>query len=208
MPIEDTYDLVTRIYPYGAGNGAARVSLVNATLTMPTDYTMVAGTANYIQSNGTVTAGQGTANYGVIERVLSFKDARSVTDQTYDTEEACNELAQLALNWLQRHDGIKEYYRLTVVGLSRVLQVGTTIRVIYRETMNGVVTLDIDGNYLILSETHAYSGGRLYTVSLDIGETDAWPATDEEVIADMIEQGTIYEAHPQPVAADMIRGLA
>ncbi len=198
--IEDTYDLITRIYPYGAGMGKARVSLIHATTTMPSGYTLDR-TNNYIEATA------GTASYGVIERVLAFKDARSVTDQTYDTEEACDELKQLALNYLQRRDSIKQYYRLTVTDLNQLLQVGTTIRVIWQEAYNGVATLDIDGEYIILSETHAFSNGRVYTVALDVGETDSWPATDEEVIADMIEQGVIYEAHPQPIDAEMVRGV-
>ena len=194
----DTNDLITRIYPFGAGNGKARVSLVNTTLTMPAGYVM-STTNNYIRNATAETT------YGQIERIMAFKDIRSTDDLTFDAAEVCNQLAQLALNYLQRHCTINSFYRLTVTGLHQILQVGTTIRVIYREVNDGIITLDVDEDMIILSETHAFSAGEAYTVSLDVGTTDTWPASDTEIIANMIEHGTVYESHPQPVDSNMIK---
>lgn len=205
--IFDTYDLVTRVYPYGAGNGKARVTLINSDFDVGTGYSLNA-TANYIESTGGTTdygASRGTTEYGLIERVMSFKDARSVSDTLPETAEACNQLAKLALNWLQRHDHFAQFYRLTVVGLEQIVKVGTTIKVDYREYRDGVATLTVSGDYIILSATHTFSNGRIYTVSLDIGTIDSLPDTDAEVMASMIENGMIYEAHPQPIDANTVR---
>ena len=205
--IYDTYDLVTRVYPYGAGNGKARVTLINADFAVGAGYAI--NTAeNYIESQSGTTdygARAGTAEYGVIERVIAFKDARSISDTLSDTAEACNELAKLAYNWLRRHDHIAEYYKLSLVGCDQILQVGTTIRVEHREIRNGLIALQISGSYIILSASHTFSNGRIYTASIDIGTNDSVPATDNEIMASLIEQGTIYEAHPQPIDANTVR---
>jgi hypothetical protein len=197
----DTNDLITRIYPFGAGNGKARVSLVNATLTMPAGYVMSTAN-NYIRNATAETA------YGQIERIVAFKDVRSTDDMTFDSVEVCNQLAQLTLNYLQRNSAVNRFYRLAVTGLHHVIQVGTTIRVIYREVHDGVVTVDIDEDLIVLAETHTFAAGEAYTVAMDVGTTDTWPATDAEMIAEMIEQGTVYESHPQAVDSAMIKTVA
>jgi hypothetical protein len=195
----DTNDLVTRVYPFGAGNGKARVTMVNATLAMPSaDYVMDTAN-NYIRRVSAETT------YGQIERIMAFSDVRSTDDAAFDGVEVCNQLAQLTLNWLQRNSEINYFYRLQVTGLHQVLKVGTTIRVIYREVHDGVVTVDIDDDLIILSETHTFAAGEAYTVAMDVGTTDTWPATDTEIIADMIENGTVYESHPQAVDSAMIK---
>ena len=43
------------------------------------------------------------------------------------------------------------------------------------------------------------------TGSIDISTNDSVPATDNEIIASLIEQGTIYEAHPQPIDRKPVR---
>lgn len=194
---QDTNDLVTRVYPYGAGSGPGRVSLVNATLTMPTGYTLHAAD-NYIVCDTPDAANR-------IERVLAFKDVAPFDALTADTEETCNALAQAALTWLQRHSSTQRYYRLEVAGLKELVKVGTTIHVTYRETYDGRVTLNIDEDLIVLGATHSFRAGAVYTTSLDVGTSDAWPATDAEILADMVEQGTIYESHPQPVSARMVK---
>ena len=198
--IYQTSELVTRVYPYGAGNGAARVSLINATLAMPSGYSM-STVDNYIENT------TAAATYGQIERVLAFKDVRSTDDLTYDTVEVCDELAQLALTHLQKNSAVQEYYRLSVAGLHELLQVGTTVRLIWREVHDGVVTKDIDGDYIILGVTHTFAAGQLFTASLDVATVDQWPVGDDETLANTVEDGIIYEAHGQPIMASMVRGL-
>lgn len=201
----DTSDLITRIYPFGSGNGKARVTLVNATLAMPTGYSMDAAN-NYIKRD-TASPAAGESLYGQIERIMAFKDIRPTDDLTFDSVDVCNQLASLTLNYLERHCTVNYFYRLTVTGLSAILRVGETIRVVYREVHDGVLAVNIDADLIILSETHTFSARGLYTVSMSVGTTDAWPASDAEIIADMIEQGVIYESHPQAIASGMVKAL-
>lgn len=194
--LRDTNDLITRIYPYGAGNGTTRVSLKNATLTMPTDFEMDTG-ENYIRRIST----EDPAVYGRIERVMSFKDIRATDNLTFDSPEACDQLAQAALTFLQRHSSEQQFYRLVVVGLPGLLQVGTRIRVIYREAAGGRAIKNVNDTFIILSATTEFSEGEVSTTVLEVGTTDALPATDAEVLADVIEQGATYESHSQYVDA-------
>lgn len=195
--MRDTNDLITRIYPYGAGNGKARVSLVNSTKTAEfatAGYTMDVA-ENYIESDAAAAA------YGRIERVMSFKDIRATDDLTYDSATVCDQLALAALEVLKRQSTEQKFYRLEIAGAPKLLQVGTRIRVIYREVHDGRVTMDIDDDFIILSTTSVFDAGEAQTTTLEIGTTDALPATDAEVIADVIEEGATYESHSQYIAA-------
>lgn len=196
--LRDTNDLITRIYPFGAGNGTTRVSLANATLPMPSaDFEMDTG-QNYIRR---VSAEDPVYGSGRIERVMSFKDIRATDNLTFDSPEACNQLAQAALTFLQRHSSEQQFYRLVVVGLPGLIRVGTRIRVIWREAAGGRAIKNIDDSFIVLSATVEFSDGNVSTTMLEVGTTDALPATDAEVLADVIEAGGVYESHSQYVDA-------
>lgn len=200
--MRDANDLITRIYPYGAGNGRARVNLRNSTKTAAfaaLGYTMDV-TENYIESDA------GAVAYGRIERVMSFKDIRATEDLAYDSPEACDQLAMAALEVLKRHCTEQKMYRMEVLGAPKVLQVGTRIRVIYREVHDGRVTMNIDQDFIILSATSTFKAGQVHTVGLEIGTTDALPATDADVIADVIEAGATYQSHSQYIDALIVQG--
>lgn len=202
----DTNDLVTRVYPFGPGNGTAQLTLADATLTMPTAPDLyelhtrllpaptAPATANpppYYIVNATAAAASGR-----IERVLSFKDI-----DVRDENAAANNLAQAALTWLKHNSTAQRFYRLEVVGLKQLVKVGTLVHIIYREVHDGRVTVDIDEQLIVLGATHTFAAGEIYTTSLDVGTSDAWPATDAEVLADMIEDAIFYAAYPQDVPA-------
>lgn len=202
--VQDTTEVITRVYPYGPGTGAARVDLTYATLdadpSWPAGYTMEQAD-NYIKYT-VASPAAGEALYGQIDRVVAFKDITATDDVT-----AANNLAQAALSYLQKRSAAKTYYRLTVTGIHAILEVGTTIRVVYREGRDGIVTLAIDEDLIILSATHTFAAGQVYTTVLEVGTADAWPATDAEVLADLLEEATFYESYPQPVAAAQIDGI-
>ena len=199
--MRDTNDLITRIYPYGAGNGKARVSLINSTKTAAfaaLGYTLNVAN-NYIESDAGVTA------YGRIERVMGFKDIRATDDLTFDSPEVCDQLALATLEFLKRHSVAQRFYRLEVVGAPKLLQVGTRIRVTYREVHDRRITMNINEDFIILSATSTFAAGRVHTTMLEIGTTDALPATDAEAIADVIEAGTVYQSHSQYIGALMVQ---
>ena len=73
----DGYELLTRVYPFGAGNGDNRLTLAETTRTAPTGYTLNAVT------NELVNTAAETALGVRIERYLSWKEIGADLQQRY-----------------------------------------------------------------------------------------------------------------------------
>lgn len=191
--IEDSYAEVTRIYPFGTGNGAARLTLAETSETAPTGYTLNAA-LNYIEVDGATTR---------IDRAHVFSEIGPITRDSEGIEQAANDLFNAALTWLQANQGAK-FYHLSGVKVDQALNPGDQVRLVWREVVDGYVIRDIDQNVTILSAAQRLSAAGVQTYELDVSTVNRHPVTDQDALVDEMVRLSAYRAHTQPIAESQI----
>lgn len=185
--IQDTFDLKTRIIPYGAGQGDTRLTLLPSDRTAATGYTL--DTANNYLENDTA-----TATYGLDEIALEFKDVMPISNSDADVLAASNSLYDLAYEWLRRRSVRGEFYDVTLAECDIVLRPMQTIRVNYRDELQNV---DIDTDLNILGASLRVDADGLRTTRLTVATLDRWAENDTSAIVGSIVQGQVFQAIPQ-----------
>jgi len=190
--VKDSYELVTRIYPYGAGNADARLTLATCTQTPPAGYALETN-QNRLICNAAESA------YGIIvERYLSWKDIGPVANTDLDLQAAANTLYQAAYEHLRRFSQPQQSYRLEIRSAgAQLLLPGQTIRVVYQDWVDGYKEIDLDTDLVILEVTTRLDAGGQAAIGLQVSTVDRWPTSGSEIQASQIAEGRVFEAHPQ-----------
>lgn len=196
----DSHDLVTRIYPRGAGNAAVQLDLAATTRSAPSGYTL-SKTSGYIERASATTA------YGLIEAYAEWRDIAPVENTTADIRAASNMLFDEALRELTRRSETTEtpYYALSLAGCSALLRPMQTLHVSYRDVAAG---MEIETDLNILEATWAVGVDGVQTTAVTVTTTDMWPQTDTAAIVDSVTQGRIYQALPQMNANEYVTSFA
>jgi hypothetical protein len=195
--VEDSMALITRIYPYGAGNSGARVTLADCTITPPAGYTLNTS-ENYIKHDDSET------EYGRIEVYLSFKDIVALVNDAKSRESAANQLFNTALAHLAKHKEILRAYTIQVTKVNKPLKPGQTIRVVYYQEVDGYVVLNLDDELVVLETNSTIDIDGVRVTDLLVANLVRYPANDLEILANQITATTNYEAHAQPVQNNII----
>lgn len=197
-------DIVTRVYPYGAGNGAARLDLFFLTPSMKLaiesndEYKVDTG-LNFIE-NETATNKYGYKRGGIlrpIEKHVAFKEISPVSNSDKDIENATNYMAYTAYNYLRKNSVENETYEVTVKNLERIVYPGTSLRVDYFRKIDGIEILSIEDDLTILESEITIDNSGVRTNSVKLSTIDQWPRDDAEIIGNAIEEGKVTGAHPQ-----------
>ena len=186
----DTFDLLTRIVPLGAGNGEARLTLAASSRTAPSGYT-VNKPLNYLQHNASVTT------FGVIDAPwIEFKDVRPISNTDADLQAAADMLFDQALKELTRRaiDMQVATYAVNLAGCSRLLRPLQSLRLVYRDIDSGI---NIDQDVNILAATWEISADAIQTTAVELSTSDLWPQDDVGAVVERMNEGTVYQAHPQ-----------
>lgn len=204
----ESYELATRVYGRGAGNGTEAIDFRDKTTADPANYTT--GVESVVQTDSSteqfwyIESDLSVATYGRIEKFYDDKSITSADGFAAVDAVASDTIWQAALNWLQKHDQPQYFYRLGVVGLQEELKVGTTIRVQYRRVVeeDGVPQLswDIDEDLIIIETVNRVGSAGAYTVGLTVSTVAAWYETDAEIIAKMKRDQVDYMKHNQGVS--------
>ena len=195
----DTHDLITRITPYGSGQGAARLTLAATSRAAPSGYTLSAAN-NYIEHDAAV------ASYGQIDfPEIEFKEITPISNTDADLQAAANMLFDAALEELTRRATLasQETYSLTIAGCSQLLRPMQTIRVIYRDVSQNI---DIDADLYILEATWEIDESGIGTTALVVSTDDRWPVSDVGAAAERAVEGRVFQAHPQLNANSYVTG--
>lgn len=163
----ETYDIVTRVYPYGKTSAGARLGIATSTISAPSG-TTVDKTANYVQH----TAGEST--YGRIERWITFDD---IIATTTDTTVAADTLVKSAALMLGKTTTPITNYRVTLGGCATLLTPMQTIRITYQGDLR------IDETLNILETTWKGDVAGMATVSAIISDGTYWIQDDAENIS-------------------------
>jgi len=171
----DTYEQISRIYPYGAGLGAARVSLANTTRTAPTGYTLSTG-SNYLEYD---------AGSPAIYKQMIWPDVGVDENELTGAEHSADTLYQAAYEYLSRHIAAQKSYRVSVVGLESTVHPGETVRVVYQRWVDGYHAVDIDDDLYVLEATHEITQDGLRTVAMQLATVDTWPESDGAIVVNL-----------------------
>lgn len=186
----DTHDLLTRITPYGSGQGNARLTLAATSRVAPVGYTLNAAD-NYIENDAATVA------YGLVDfPEIEFKEITPISNTDADLEAAADMLFDAALEELRRRSTLAEQvtYTLQVEGCSQLLRPMQTIRVVYRDVDQGI---DIDDDLYILEATWEVDESGVRTTDLVVSTDDRWPVSDVIAAAERAVEGRVFQAHPQ-----------
>jgi hypothetical protein len=181
-----TYDVFSRIYPYGSGSGDARLTIagIDTTGRPPAGYTHNIATAPYyIEKTAT------TSTYGLIEREAEFNDIGAAETTAggaaAHNQSAANALYDAALRKLALAANPQRAYKVEIAGLAQALSPGTTIRVVFRgyaldDNGNPLRWLNLNTDLFILSVTHEFDGHGLRKSTLEVTATatDQWPKNE------------------------------
>jgi hypothetical protein len=167
--VADTHTVITRIYPYGAGNEDARVTLEHATWTAPAGYTIDTAN-NFIKYDSADTANR-------IEDVVTINTIAEIGTSSTDQESASNQLAVAAYEELRRRIVAVKTYKLTVTKLDAEIKVGETINVSYRKTIDGYVAVNINADLVVLEVSLSYGASGVPSAALTVATVDRYPVT-------------------------------
>lgn len=181
----DSYEVVSRIVPFGAGTGNARLTMTASTTVPPAGYTIDRAN-NWLRKDATEII------YGYREQRVEFKDIAPLSNTDADMEAAANSLYESAKAWLDLNTVPHKTYRLQVANCSTILKPLKTIRVVYRNE-----NLDLNDDFIILESTASGDANGVYTTSLVVSSIARWPTNNASVLVDTIKQSQSFIAHPQ-----------
>jgi len=188
--VVDTYDLVTRLYPYGGGSGDDRITLAHTTRAAPTNY-ILDKTNNYI---GRPAA---TNTYGLVEREEVWGDINPEVENDTGREAASNKLFDAAFEHLKRFSQPQVVYNLKLTKCERLLEPGDCLRVIWHEWRpgSGEHVIDIDALVYVLEATVRYDQSGAMTTEAMCSTIDRWPVSGEALVIQAFERLRHIQAH-------------
>ncbi len=186
----DASELVTRIIPRGSGNGSTILTLSAATAPPPAGFTLNV-VENYLENAAAV------AKYGVIERVVDFKEIGPLSNTTPDIIAAANMLLQVSAQYLSRAGSPQKYWRIVLSHTNLLLEVGTTLPVIYQKRLDGVVIYSVDETLNIIEVRNVLNQKGVYTTEILVSASDHAPQSDASVLAAQISSAKVLSAHQQ-----------
>lgn len=186
---DDSYDLVTRLYPTGGGSGAGAVTLAKTTRSAPAGY-VLSKTENYLER---------TSAYGRIDAPANYPDIvpESVFNQA--SIYAANTLFDRAYEELRRVSEIQTAYEATAIPSVYQLWPGQTIEVQYDEWYGNYHAIGVDAELWVLAMKRQVSPDGIRTVAMTVATVDRWPGNDYKEMASAI--GSMETGRAQPLPA-------
>lgn len=200
----DAYELISRIYPHGGGTGSARPTLANISAAKELEIIAAGYTVN--KTDNYIDYAAAETYYGLrIEQDLSWSDINAKDTTAAQKVNASDALADRAMEYMQRHSAasiadVPRFYRLGVTKLDMALWPGHTIRVVYRQVVDGYTAVSIDDDLLILESTLHIDTGGVRTIALQVATVDRWPETDASAVVGGIAAASTNAAHETPQA--------
>ena len=201
---EDSYEVVSRVYPQGGGRGATRITLSQCTEAAPEGYTL-SKTANYLLKDSVeeaVPTGYGRR----IEMTKFWPNVVSPNWASSRDANSSNALYKLAYEYLSRHWEPQTSYQFSVVKLDAEVKVGETIQVCYWQTVEGTAVWDLGIatalHLWVLEVTQAIDDIGVRVVAMQVATIDAWPPSHASKVRDAVKQIKSLQSTDAPVSAE------
>lgn len=187
----DSYDLYTRAYAYGGGEGSGRLTMEMATRDV-SGYTL-ASDGTYLEADAAL------ATYGRIDHREDHPDITPVDASETQTIHAANTLFDRVYNMLRRKSQLQYAYSLEVVPSVYEVWPGQTVYVDYHEWVDGWQSVSIAAELWVLENTVRVTPDGLRLVALNVATVDYAPADDYHTVARLMgsvrqERGTTLPA--------------
>lgn len=199
--VAESYDLKSRAYAWGVGEGDDRLTLASAE-TWP-DGGLVSGgytldghtyrlnkAGNYVYNDTLEQTGEQD------EIALTFKDIGPLTNSDADLAAAGNYLLLASVQYLHPRRQPYRSYRLRVTSLQKALKPGQKIRVQARKYADGEKPIDIDQTLYVLEVERTVDQFGIGTASLVVANALRWPEAGE-FVARQLRSSDVMQAHPQ-----------
>lgn len=183
--------VVTRIVPFGAGDGEARLKLNASTWTAPDGWVINQNTNEIINTTLEATIGK-------VKRALSFKDIAPVANTDADLRAASDQLAIATYAYMRKHAAEQRAYQVSVAGLQlgRV-RPGETIRIDLDRYEDERKVISIHEELSVLSITKTFEEDGVFVPTLEVSNVTDWILTDNQVLASALREQVAAQAHPQ-----------
>lgn len=202
--LEDGFDIVNRILPFGAGDDLENSAFTIAATAYPSTVGTL-GQPDYFIVRPTDSTGiidwyysSTTLGYRQREHIVQFHDIAPVSNTDTDQIAAADMLAEAAMRYLERYGIARKFYDLQVTKLPSTVTPGQTIRVVYYEVDadgNTIHDINTDLNILNIATNYGNDGSVIY--KLTVSDTDRFPMNEAEAMAQRIEQGQVYQSYTQ-----------
>ena len=197
--IEDSSELVSYVYPYGAGMGGNRVTLANCMAAPPTGY-VVSTSNNYVKRTAAETV------LGQVETAKSWSDiVQQADDTTAAAQSASNILMIQAVNWLETHSctsldrltgDVPRFYELSLAKCASRLYPGYQIRVTHHKWVDGTYhAVAIDRDLWITAATWRVDRNGVQTTGLEVATVPRAAINDALATATSIRRIIGIQAH-------------
>ena len=187
---QDTYNVCTRLYPFGSGIGDARLTLASTTRTVPAGFILD-------KVNNCIINTKAEATYGRIDNYISFKEIAPISNTDLDLENASNSLFDQSLVYLLRHSEAEKFYKIKVLKLNKLLNVGEKIRVVFNENVDGYPAFSIDEELYILETTNLINNSGIRTSEISVATIDRFPEDESTLLLSQLTTASVFESHPQ-----------
>lgn len=208
---EDSYEVVSRVYPQGGGRGAMRINLAQCTYTVPgADYTgyTLNKTANYLKKDS-VEAVVPTGYDRRIEITRFWPNVVSPNWASARDTNSSNALFDLAYEYLSRHWEPQTSYQFSVVKLVKLdaeVKVGQTIQLCYWQTVEGVPVWNLGIasplHLWVLEVSQAIDDIGVRVVAMQVATIDAWPPTNANKVKNIVSQIKALQSTGAPISAE------
>ncbi len=187
---QDTYDVCSRVYPFGSGIGDARLTMAACTRSVPDGFVLDKD-CNCLIS----TAAE--AEFGRIDKYIAFKDISPISNTDTDLESAANALFDQTYEYLRRHNSAEKSYNISVLKMESLARPGETLRVVFSRFVDGFKVFSIDRDLYILETMTRIDAGGIRTAALKVATVDRWPDSDADMLVGQMAEGRAMESHPQ-----------
>lgn len=185
---ESSQELYNRVYPLGAGEGQAALTLRYSTRSSPYAIQSV------VESDGSTTYSiedsDSQDDFGIVETVVTFKEVGPVSNSENAKVFASNALYDAATAWMQRRLAPQRTYKVKGVKPRTSLQPGDKIRLVYKGQVwrdnVAVDVLDVDAHFWLLSLTERVNDSGL-ALDLEVSAIDKPLKKIADLVAEKLE---------------------
>lgn len=180
--------IVNRVFPIGAGEGQAALTLKNSTRNTPYVIKSLVdddgSTVYYLEDEDSI------ALYGVIEKVVTFKSIAPIANSETAKELAADALYDATVAWLQRNAWVQVTYDVSGVKARTQVQPGDQIRLrykgeVYRDNM-AISMIDVNDWFWVLGVTESANDNGV-SIDLQISSIDQLPNDMTKTIVGKLE---------------------
>jgi hypothetical protein len=193
---EDAKEIYNRVIPVGSGQGVSQLTIENAT---SGTYTVQSGLNQDGSSYFYIEDATSVAQYGAVERILNLSNIRPITNSDVDILNAKNALKVAGESFINRNLSPRVTYNVTLLTLGESVQVGDTIRVVYRGLVDGYkfVDLDADLNILGINKRRTSSRGTK-AITITVSESDVRQSSDQALLINVVKDLSDTKIHVDP----------